>query len=301
MALPFASVIIPTYSRASQLARCLQALAASSCSFDRFEVIVVNDGGEELRAESFGELPFDLTVLEQPNTGPAVARNHGAEHARGEMLAFTDDDCMPNPLWLDSLITAFEGDRTALIGGLTENVLQENCFSQTSQMLVSYIYEYYAANNLSMRFFASNNMACSRSRFLEIGGFSDQFRAAGAEDRDFSRRWINAGNKLHFTRDAVVLHAHDLNLSSFCKQHFNYGRGAYIFHKRCALVDRSKITVERAKFYMNLLFYPFSQSTGSPIVLSALLLASQIANAVGFVRGMTQGKQPATTTLTALP
>lgn len=94
---PFFSIIIPTYNRPERLATCIQSLAHLDYSRDRFEVIVVDDGSPmplEPVVAPF-QNKFDVTLIKQPNAGPATARNTGAARASGQFLVFTDDDCMP--------------------------------------------------------------------------------------------------------------------------------------------------------------------------------------------------------------
>ena len=100
--LPFFSIVIPTYGRPQKLAACLQAIAQLIYPPHRFEIVVVNDnhnsGVREVVTCFTNQL--DLTLLSHLHAGPATARNTGAAHARGEYLAFTDDDCTPAPDWL---------------------------------------------------------------------------------------------------------------------------------------------------------------------------------------------------------
>src|SRR5512137_1175434 len=107
MALPSASVVIPTFRRPAALRRCVEALARLDYPRDRLEVLIVDDGGGGVSNLDLGELPRDLQVrvVEQENRGPASARNRGAREAEGELLAFTDDDCRPRPSWLAELAT----------------------------------------------------------------------------------------------------------------------------------------------------------------------------------------------------
>src|SRR5215813_1646861 len=97
--LPRFSIVVPTYRRPAILAGCLDAVARLDYPCDRFEAIVVDDGGGAV------ELPrayadVDMVLLTQAHAGPAAARNTGAARARGDFLAFTDDDCRPDPGWL---------------------------------------------------------------------------------------------------------------------------------------------------------------------------------------------------------
>ena len=92
---PFFSIVIPTYHRPQQLAACLQTLTHLDYPRDRFEVIVVDDGGEislDGVLALFKEV-LCITLLRQPHAGPAGARNVGAATAKGDFIAFTADDC----------------------------------------------------------------------------------------------------------------------------------------------------------------------------------------------------------------
>src|SRR5262245_60503957 len=109
---PVFSIVIPTYERPRQLAACLQTLARLDYERERFEVIVVDDGGKTPLVNVIA--PFHdrlyLTLLTRPNAGPAVARNTGAAQAKGQFLAFTDDDCRPAPDWLKCLAVRLAKD-----------------------------------------------------------------------------------------------------------------------------------------------------------------------------------------------
>ncbi len=118
---PDISVIIPTYNRSRQLAQCLDALSATRD--EAFEVIVVDDGSPE-PAESVTHAfadRLDIICLRQKNAGPASARNAGVRVARAPILAFTDDDCLPEPDWLHKMAEAVRRDPHALVGGRTYN------------------------------------------------------------------------------------------------------------------------------------------------------------------------------------
>src|SRR5438105_13726768 len=93
------SIIIPTYRRPRQLATCLDAVSRIQYPKNSFEVLVVNDGVENLPSDVVQ--PFNnrvnLRLLTQQHNGPAAARNTGAKNAKGQWLAFIDDDCEPDP------------------------------------------------------------------------------------------------------------------------------------------------------------------------------------------------------------
>lgn len=278
-------VIVPTRNRPERLAACLRALARLDYPPDRFQVTVVDDGStESMRpvVERFAD-QISVGLLERPHAGPAVARNAGAEGATAPYLAFTDDDCAPARGWLRALAVAFDAAPADMLGGATVNVLSANLFSETSQELVDYLYEYYNPGGETARFLTSNNLAVPTDHFLALAGFSGSFPRAAAEDRDLCERWLRAGHRMRYVPDAVVHHAHELGARSFWRQHFNYGRGAYGYHHLRAQRGSGPVRLEPIRFYARMLRYPISR--GGPlrsIAISGLLVLSQVANAGGY-------------------
>ena len=281
---PFFSIIVPTYNRPDRLENCLKAIAELDYPRDRFEVIVVDDGSKTPLNSVV--LPFQnqiqIKLLRQENAGPAAARNRGATEARGEYLAFTDDDCQPTADWLTQFAASFANSPQAMLGGKTINALQSNPFSTASQKLIDYLYEYYNPAKGKSAFFASNNIAMPAENFKALNGFDVSFPLAAAEDRDFCDRWDRA-YPMVYVPEAQIEHYHKLSLKSFWRQHFGYGRGAFCFHQIRSQRAAKEIEVEPLSFYFDLLAYPFSQTDKQPkILISSLFLVSQVANVAGF-------------------
>jgi GT2 family glycosyltransferase len=260
-------------------------------------VIVVDDGSDVRLAPTLE--PFrahlQLQLIEQENAGPARARNIGAKLATASLLAFTDDDCEPNPGWLAALHAHFQQCPDRAIGGETVNALPGNAYSSASQHLVDYLYEYHAAATAphagggpaAPPFFTSNNLAVPAALFHVVGGFDESFPLAAGEDREFCDRWQDRGYRLLRAPDAVVRHAHALSLQTFWRQHMNYGRGA--FHLRKARASRGQAAIGREpfSFYGRLLTYSArAPRHRSALLLMALMFVSQVANALGFVAEM---------------
>jgi glycosyltransferase involved in cell wall biosynthesis len=283
---PIFSVIVPTYGRPRQLTTCLQALAHLHYPREQFEVIVVDDGSAmplEAVVAAFRD-QLDVTLLRQFHAGPAAARNTGAARAKGQFFAFTDDDCVPARDWLQTLQLRFATAPDQIVGGRTCNALPANPYSTASQIIIDMVYAYYNADPGRARFFASNNLALPASHFHAIGGFDATFTTS--EDRELCDRWLHHGYGMTYAPEVIVYHAHALTLRTFWWQHFNYGRGAFRFHRLRARRGSGRFRQE-LKFYTrmpSLLGYSLSQERGRRIlVLSALLLIWQGANTVGFL------------------
>lgn len=227
------SVIITTFNRPAALARCLAALSRSDYPNDKFEVIVVDDGSAEPLEEIVARFSKEMSVrlIRQPNGGPAKGRNKGAEMARNEFLAFTDDDCEPAPGWLSALARRLQRSPDRLVGGHTVNGLKENIYSAASHLIVEIVYAFYNHHPDQSQFFATNNLALRTESFRLCGAFDERFRLS--EDREFCNRWRSRGFALAYEPEAVVEHRHPLTFASFCRQHFRNGRAAAHFHRIC--------------------------------------------------------------------
>lgn len=204
---PRVSVVVPTRNRAESLRQLLEALSAQVYPSDRLEVIVVDnsssDNTEEIvrEAESWGLFP--VHYLRKENDGPAASRNRGAELASGEILAFTDSDCIPGPGWLRNGVSAFE-EGVGLVCGPVEPVI----VSPDDAFFSHQIYRITREDGL----YATANVFYRRDIFLGLGGFIETMRTyawgqpVGGDDTEFGWRVRRAGHKSVFAPGAVVYH-----------------------------------------------------------------------------------------------
>jgi len=282
----FFSIIVPTYNRPRQIVSCIESLSRLDYPKAWFEVIVVDDGSripvQSLIASFYDKM--NLTVITQKNAGPSMARNAGAKYAKGDFLAFTDDDCMPARDWLQKLSLRLKSSPGCAIVGRTVNALEENIFDTASQMLIEYLHSYYNQNPDQARFVTSNNLSLPTKEFEALGGFDPVFSSAGGEDREFCEHLRHHGYEIIYAPEVVVHHFHGLTFSSFWRQHFNYGRGAFLFRQKCFNNRRQRIRLEPLNFYSKLFLYPSGHNHKQSVhKLSVLLLISQVANAFGYL------------------
>lgn len=283
---PVFSIIVPTYNRPTQLAACIAALARLDYPHDRFEVIIVDDGSALLPDAVIG--PFcnrlDIRMLQQTNAGPGAARNRGAGGARGRIFAFTDDDCIPHADWLQKLAIRYASTPDpVIIGGSVLNALPDNPYAMTSQLIVEVGYVYHNSDPDRARFFTANNLAIPADRFHELGGFDVTFGTTASEDRELCGRWQHHGYRMIYAPEVVVEHAHTLRWHTFCRQHFNYGRG--VIRLQQARVRQGWRLFSPDPHYYRMLLqapfarFPFWQAVG----LAALLFWSQAITMGGMI------------------
>lgn len=284
-ATPTVSVVVPTHGRPASLSRCLEALATQTLPRDLFEVIVSDDGSPTPVPEIVA--PFAdriaVRVVRRPRSGPATARNEGARHARGRLLAFTDDDCVPSAQWLELLMERMRRHPGSMIGGSIVNILPDDPYATATQLIMSCVYDYYASHMVGHRFFSTTNLAVPAKRFWLLDGFSESFQEAAGEDYDLCARWAEAGFPTEYAPEVEVGHAHGHTFTSFWKQHFGYGRA--LFRVREGMARRrggSGIELESPGFYRQILTYPLRHSDhGRALRNEALVLLSQAATVAG--------------------
>jgi glycosyltransferase involved in cell wall biosynthesis len=279
------SIVVPTHDRPRALHGCLTAISQLAYCPTRYEIVVVDDGSRQSLEPTVTRWigRVNVTLLRQPNAGPAAARNTGAAVARGRWLAFTDDDCRPDPSWLDAVARDLVAHPDCAVGGSTENGLPRNLLATASQLLLQFLYLHFNPDPRDAVFLASNNLTVPRERFLELGGFDTSFPLAAAEDRELCDRWRWRKGRIVYAPQAIVRHFHDLTLRSFLAQHFNYGRGGLLFFGVKSRRDGRRPPFGGWKLYGPMLAFPFRRERGllRPIALTALIALSQAMMSLG--------------------
>ncbi len=219
MGQPLVSVVVPVRNGAASLGPCLDALQTQTLSRERYEIIVVDDGSTDATA-SIATWP-GIQCCSIPPSGPAAARNHGAQQAQGDLIFFTDADCVPAPDWATNLLARFS-DPT-IVGakgvyrtheqGLVPRFVQLEYLSKYERM----------AHLATIDFIDTYSAAYRRDVFLANGGFDTSFPTASVEDQEFSFRLARKGYQLVFVPDAIVFHRHDLNLAEYARRKFWIG------------------------------------------------------------------------------
>lgn len=192
---PLISIVVPTCNRPMALRRCLEALAPDVQTIDApCEVLVSDDGrSNPVRDRLLPGFPW-VRWLEGPARGPAANRNHGARHARGKWLAFTDDDCLPDKDWLAALARYFTKPDVDVVEGRT--LVPDRSWHPFR----------YGVENLSGGQYWTCNLAVRRAIFEQLGGFDEEFPEPAFEDVEFAARFQAAGSMAVFAEDAVVYH-----------------------------------------------------------------------------------------------
>ena len=220
------SIIIPAKDAASTIGECLQAVLSQQELVAQVDVIVVDDGSSDDTAEIAEG--FGVTVIRQRNTGPGGARNTGVARASGEIIAFTDADCVPSPTWLHYLIQPFHDPQVVGVTG-TYRTRQKALIPRFVQQEYASKYRR-TARRETIDLIDTNSAAYRRDIFVAQGGFNTQMVVV--EDVELSFRLAAQGYRLVFAPQAIVYHYHGTSLFTYARRKLRNGYWGYTMSRK---------------------------------------------------------------------
>ena len=226
-AYPKVSVIVCAYNADRTIDSCLASL--KELNYPNYEVIVVNDGSSDRTLEIAESYDY-IKLISQENKGLSVARNVGLAAATGDIIAYTDSDCVADPDWLTYMVAKFLSSGLSAVGGPNfpppEDSLVPSCVAvspggPTHVLLSDEVAEHIPGCNMAFR----------REALEEIGGFDPLFRNAG-DDIDVCWRLQDKGYTIGFSPAAVVWHYRRNTVKDYLKQQRGYGKAeALVYFK----------------------------------------------------------------------
>lgn len=200
----FVSVIIPVLNNIRGLRQTLAALESQTYPKELYEVIVVDNGSKENLAEVVRE--YDRTKLAyEPQPGSYVARNRGIRIARGEVLAFTDSDCIPKPDWLTNGVRQLTStDNCGLVAGKVEFFYQDPSQPTSVELYDSVTFldqEKYVREH---QYGATANMFTWKQVMDAVGEFNASLKSGG--DKEWGKRVARSGYDLVYGENASIAH-----------------------------------------------------------------------------------------------
>lgn len=211
------SIVLPNHNGADKIAKSLEA--AFSSDYPLFEVVVVDDFSSDDSVEIIKRFPCKLIQLEE-HSAVSKARNRGARASSGELLFFTDNDCL---LQKDALTLAnktYMGKKGHVIGGTYTRLPYDQDFFSVFQ---SIFINYFETKKREPDYIAGHAMIIDAELFRKSGGFMGNYFSgvtAGVEDVEFCHRLRRAGHILHMNPEIQVQHVFNF---SFLKSLRNAG------------------------------------------------------------------------------
>jgi len=222
------SIIIPAYNAERTLSSCLAAVTDQSVSKKDYEVIVVDDGSTD--STSNIAKGFNVKYIFQANQGPAAARNRGVHSAEGNIVLFTDADCVSHWNWIEEMVKPFGNPDVVGVKG-AYRTKQKELASRFAQAEFEDRYDL-LQKNPSIDMIDTYSAAFKKKVFLNMGGFDESFPVANNEDTDFSYRLAFEGYELVFNPKAIVYHTHPNTFRGYLRLKFWRGYWRMVVYRR---------------------------------------------------------------------
>lgn len=224
--LPIVSVVVPVFNGARTIEDCITSIVQADYPPQLREIVIVDNASTDPTPRLVARFPVAcVTELER---GPAPARNRGICASSGDIVAFTDADCVVARDWLRELVAAFEDDdRVMAVAG--ECVAYPPTTPAQRYMMDRVPCMQRAALSAVRPYFATGNVAFRREAFARVGLFDPRFITG--EDQDFAWRFLRAGLTFRYAARSVVFHQHRRNARELFMQQLGWGRGAVLLRR----------------------------------------------------------------------
>jgi glycosyltransferase involved in cell wall biosynthesis len=196
MTAPLIDVVVPTYNRHAMLDRLITSLVHQSYAADRYRIIVVDDGSSDATWAALGEWALRdrrIEPLQISHAGASAARNRGWRHGTGEIIAFTDDDCIADHDWISELARGF-GERPGALGLYGKTVTERDRVTPLTHQITA------VRRNSNYR---ACNIAYRRQVLVAANGFDEQ--SAYGEDAQLAAAVLQQG-PIVFWPQATIVH-----------------------------------------------------------------------------------------------
>lgn len=201
---PFVSVIVPVLNDSERLKTCLESIENQTHPPDLYEVIVVDNGSDQ-SIEPIVAAFSHARATHEGKLSSYAARNKGISLARGDILAFTDSDCIPAPDWIEKGVASLISvPNCGLIGGCIE-VFAQNRERPTMTELYEIVLALPQRKFIKeYRFAATANMFTFRHVFAKVGTFNPKLKSSG--DMEWGQRVYAQGYAVAYASQARVMH-----------------------------------------------------------------------------------------------
>ncbi|MEM4598509.1 MAG: glycosyltransferase [Candidatus Diapherotrites archaeon] len=281
----YASIVIPVRNGANHITSCLDALLKQKVK-KPYEIIVVDDGSNDKTGEIVKKFK-GVKLIKQAPSGPAKARNNGAEKAKGKIVLFIDSDCIAESNWLEEMLRPFEDPKVAAVQGAYKTK-QKSILARFVQVEIEERYSRMLSSK-EVDWIGTYSAAYRKEIFMREGGFDERFKKASGEDPELSYRIHKKGGKIVFNPNAIVYHTHPEKLSAYLKKKFQHAYWRillYKLHKDKAIKDSYTPQTLKAQIVflgLAVLFGVFSLVESGFLFLSIASFLAMFASMLPFI------------------
>ena len=227
--IPYVSIVVPVLNGEKHVNQCINSLINIDYPKNKFEIIVIDNGSVDTTIKLLKDYP--IILLSETKKSSYAARNKGIRHAKGDIIAFTDIDCIVDKNWLFKLVNGFAEDELigCIGGGIIAN--KGSTLVEKYSAMVGMLAQEGTLNHEFLPYPQTANAAYKKNVFNKIGYFDDELISGG--DADFAwRMQIETNFKLVYIAEAEVRHNHRTTFNGLFKQHFKYAYGSVLLYKK---------------------------------------------------------------------
>lgn len=218
--LPSVSVVVAAYDVAGVIGDCVRSLTDLTYPQNRREIIVVDNHSNDETAAVVRAFGPDVVLVSEARRGAAAARNRGIAEAKGEVVAFTDADCVVDRDWLTELVTGLRDPAVGIAGGRIRALRPCTRIAALGED----IHDHARAMQSTPPYAITMNWASPKRVIDEVGRFDESFLRC--QDVDLAFRIVQAGYRLAYVDRAVVSHRNRATLRALFREAHLHGRGA---------------------------------------------------------------------------
>jgi len=260
------SVIIPSYNSEKTIERTLSSLKGQSYS-DPYEIILVDSSQDDTPKIVREKFPDIIYIHLKQKTDPGTARNLGVEKSSGEIILFTDSDCIAELEWIEKLVTLHKTTNYAAVGGAVVNGNDPKNDVAWAGYLAEFREFLPGHGKKEISHIATCNISYKRKFFEALGGFNPDYYPQ--EDMEFNYRLINSGEKILFYPKAQIKHFHRSEFWDFIAHQSRFGK---ITARMLNILDIEGSSIARSKVKTLVLipFLPFIKWTRTVLMFLRL-------------------------------
>jgi len=285
---PKVSVVVPVKNGAPHIRELLDSLMHVNYDKDKLEIIVVDGNSTDSTKEIVSQYPVKILTEERP--GLNAARNTGIKHSSGEIIAFTDFDCVVSKDWIRKTVENFQNPQVGCVGGNALGYYDHFLSHYSDESIIPVLRMFKKREVLDavkppQRYPAGCNMAIRREALKKVGIFDESVKYGFDED-ELVERICKGEYKFVLDPDVLVQHKHRSTLRNLLKQNFSYGRGLGNLLKtkgtksafsKWALLCSGGFVVWSSIILSLMLYTLFTWSLASQAVLLTMFLSPPIA------------------------
>jgi glycosyltransferase involved in cell wall biosynthesis len=231
---PRVSIIIPTYNEKNRITGCIESLLKQTYPQDKIEIIVVDDGSSDGTSPFIRKNFSKVKLITKKNSGAYDSRNKGADISQGDIIAFTDADCVATKDWIKNIEKVMREKGIKVVGGKITHDNNSYIYKATA---ISDFGEYLDNREKNVTSVPGGNLAIKREVFNSFR-FDPKLRSSG--DRLFSWRLIEAGYKLLYHPSIEIIHRPPLKWSKFIERKYRYGKSFVQIRKQIKTLPGAK-------------------------------------------------------------